>query len=107
MAREINRLSARRVQTLNEPGRHADGGLDLVIEPSGSRRWAMLYQVRGNRRERGFGSGNAVSLARAPEMAADARAQIAEGIDPIDAKAAAVAPPPLPAPVTFADVAVT
>ncbi|WP_051045102.1 integrase arm-type DNA-binding domain-containing protein [Methylobacterium sp. B1] len=108
MAREINRLSARKVQTLNEPGRHADGGgLHLVIEPSGSKRWVMLYRMPGRRREMGLGSASAITLARARELAAAARAQIAEGIDPIDAKAAAVALPSPPAPVTFADVAET
>ncbi|WP_426315127.1 tyrosine-type recombinase/integrase [Methylobacterium fujisawaense] len=108
MAREINRLSARKVQTLNEPGRHADGGgLYLVIEPSGSKRWVMLYRMPGRRREMGLGSASAITLASARELAAAARAQIAEGIDPIDAKAAAVALPSPPAPVTFADVAET
>ncbi len=97
MAREINRLSARKVQALSEPGRHADGGgLYLVIEPSGSKRWVMLYRMPGRRREMGLGSASAVSLARARELATAARAQIAEGIDPIEARAAAIAPLPLP-----------
>lgn len=78
MAREINRLSARKVQTLSEPGRHADGGgLYLVIDPGGSKRWVLLYRMPGRRREMGLGSASAVSLARARELAAAARAQIA------------------------------
>ncbi|MDE4909924.1 integrase arm-type DNA-binding domain-containing protein [Methylobacterium sp. 092160098-2] len=108
MAREINRLSARKVQALSEPGRHADGGgLYLVIEPSGSKRWVMLYRMPGRRREMGLGSASAISLARARELAAAARTLIAEGIDPIEARIAAAAPPPPPAPVTFAEVAET
>ncbi|MEG9524290.1 MAG: integrase arm-type DNA-binding domain-containing protein [Hyphomicrobiales bacterium] len=108
MAREVNRLSARKVQTLAEPGRHADGGgLYLVIEQSGSKRWVMLYRMPGRRREMGLGSLGSVSLARARELAAAARAQIADGVDPIEAKVAAAAPPAPAAPVTFSDVAVT
>lgn len=38
MARAINRLSARTVQTLIEPGRHADG-LYLVVDENGGKRW--------------------------------------------------------------------
>lgn len=93
MALEINRLSARKVQALSEPG--------------GSKRWVLLYRMPGRRREMGLGSANIISLARARELAAAARAQIAEGIDPIEARTAAVAPPPPPAPVTLADVAET
>lgn len=108
MAREINRLSARKVQALSEPGRHADGGgLYLVIEPSGSKRWVLLYRMPGRRREMGLGSVSAVSLARARELAAAARAQIAEGLDPIEARAIATAAPAPSAPVTFSDVAET
>ncbi|KNY20400.1 site-specific integrase [Methylobacterium sp. ARG-1] len=108
MAREINRLSARKVQSLTEPGRHADGGgLYLVIEASGSKRWVLLYRMPGRRREMGLGSAGVVPLAKARELAAAARAQIADGIDPIEAKTAAATAPPPPAPVKFSDVAET
>ena len=108
MAREINRLTARKVQALTAPGRHADGGgLYLAIEPSGSKRWVMLYRLPGRRREMGLGSVGAVPLAKARDLAAAARAQIADGIDPIEARAATVAAPPQVAPVTFADIALT
>lgn len=89
---------------LTTPGRHADGGgLYLVVYSSGSRRWARFD---GRRREMGLGSVLAVSFARARESAAEARARIAEGIDPLTERhlpPEPVAPPP--APVTFGDVA--
>ena len=45
MARQINRLSARAVQTLTAPGRHSDGGgLYLIIDSNGAKRWAFLYR---------------------------------------------------------------
>jgi hypothetical protein len=48
VARQINRLSARKVETIKEPGRHADGGnLYLVVDKSGARRWVVLYRWQG------------------------------------------------------------
>lgn len=104
MAREIDRLSARRVKTLTAPGRHADGGgLYLVIDASGAKRWVMLYRVPGKRREMGLGSVLSVPLARARELAAEARALIAAGTDPIEAKKPVAVHPTNP--TTFGDVA--
>jgi integrase len=108
MANAINRLTARKVQTITEPGRHADGGgLYLVVDAKGAKRWVLLYRLPGRRREMGLGSVNAVPLVRARELAAEARAKIAGGVDPLEEKHA---PPPIPEappapPVTFADVA--
>jgi hypothetical protein len=82
----INRLNARAVQTLSKHGRHADGGgLYLSISHNGGRRWTFLYQWRGKRVEIGFGSARDVPLARARELAAQARGKLAEGINPKEA----------------------
>lgn len=109
MAREVNKLSARRVQALSEPGRHADGGgLYLVVDPAGGKRWVYLFRMGGKRREMGLGPVLSVPLARARELAAEARGQVAEGVDPIEARRTppdAQAAPPAPIVVTFADVA--
>lgn len=108
MANAVNRLTARSVQTLKAPGRHADGGgLYLVVDLSGAKRWVMLYRMAGKRREMGIGPVLSVPLARARELAAEARALIAGGVDPLAEKHA---PPPKPEPappppVTFSDVA--
>jgi integrase len=72
------RLNARKVETLTQPGRHADGGnLYLSIAPNG-----------GRRREMGLGSAgpNGVFLADARHLAAEARRLIRAGKDPIDAR---------------------
>jgi integrase len=45
-----------------------------------------MYRWLGKRREMGLGSVNAVSLSRAREKAAEARGQIADGINPLEAK---------------------
>ena len=87
MARQINRLNARAVATLTENGRHADGGgLYLSISPNGGRRWVFLYRWHGKPTEIGFGSARDVTLARARELAKDARARLAEGINPKEAR---------------------
>lgn len=89
MKRLLNRLSARRVETLKTRGRHADGGnLYLAISPSGSRRWVFMYALNGKQREMGLGSAGkgGVPVATARARAAEARACLASGIDPITAK---------------------
>jgi integrase len=87
MARKINRLNARLVATIAECGRHADGGgLYLSISPNGGRRWVFLYRWHGKPTEIGFGSARDVSLARARELAGQARAKLAERTNPKDAR---------------------
>lgn len=108
MARAINRLSARAVQTLTEPGRHADGdGLYLVVDEGGGKRWVYLFRLAGRRREMGLGALRTVSLAQARDLAGKARALAAQGLDPVEARQAAL-PPPEPVPraaPTFAAIA--
>ena len=83
MARIINRLNARAVDTLTRPGRHADGGgLYLSISPNGGRRWTFLYRWHGKPTEIGFGSARDVPLADARELAAQARKKLAAGENP-------------------------
>jgi integrase len=87
VTRQINRLNARAVATLTENGRHADGGgLYLSISPNGGRRWVFLYRWHGKQTEIGFGSARDVTLARARELAKDARGRLAEGINPKEAR---------------------
>jgi integrase len=87
MARKINRLNARAVATITKCGRHADGGgLYLSISPNGGRRWVFLFRWQGKPTEIGFGSARDVTLARARELASQARAKLAERINPRDAR---------------------
>jgi integrase len=87
MARKINRLNARAVATITKHGRHADGGgLYLSISPNGGRRWVFLYRWHVKPTEIGFGSARDVTLARARELAGQARARLAEGVNPKDAR---------------------
>jgi hypothetical protein len=87
MARKINRLNARAVATITRRGRHADGGgLYLSISPNGGRRWVFLFRWRGKPTEIGFGSARDVTLARAREMAGQARGKLVENINPKDTR---------------------
>lgn len=84
MAREINRLTAKRVTSEKRPGRHADGGgLYLSISENGGRRWVFLFKRNGKSREMGLGSVSSVGLALARTLAETARADLAKGLDPI------------------------
>lgn len=85
MARTINRLRSNALKNIHGLGRHADGGgLYLSISKNGGRRWTFLYRWRGKKTELGFGSARDVTLARARQLATDARANLAEGINPKD-----------------------
>ena len=93
MAREINRLTARGVAGLREPGLHADGaGLYLRIDQAGARRWTFVFHLAGRRRELGLGSAADVDLKAARAGAASAREVIRQGGDPIADRRAGAAP---------------
>src|SRR5829696_2965218 len=85
--RTHNRLTTRKVEALDRPGRHADGGgLYLAVRDNGSKSWSFLYSLHGKRRELGLGSVRDVPLARARELAAEARQAITKGENPISPK---------------------
>ncbi len=87
MARQLHTLSARTVATLTKPGRHSDGGgLYLNIAPSGARSWVFMWKVASKRREMGLGSLRDVPLAKARQRAAEARQQLADGLDPLTSR---------------------
>jgi len=66
MARAINKLSARKVETVTKEGRHGDGsGLYLYVDASGAKRWLFLFRWDGKLKEMGLGSVSRVSLANA------------------------------------------
>ena len=89
MARGINRLSAKAVETTKRPGLVADGGgLYLQVSRAGAKSWIFKFMLNGRAREMGLGSLKAVSLASAREKATFCRSLLADGIDPIEARKA-------------------
>lgn len=94
MAGKLNRLTARQVETLKEPGRYADGGdLYLKIRHGGSRQWVLMFAVMqddgsGKKRRKqtelslGSAAPGGLTLADARTKAAAIRAQRNAGLDP-------------------------
>ena len=86
-------LSAARVKALKKPGRYSAGsGLHLYISKAGRKSWVLRITIERRRRDIGLGGWPAVSLALAREKAADHRAAVAEGRDPLAEKHAPAVP---------------
>lgn len=87
-----NRLSAPKVRNLvqaNKPGLYGDGaGLWLQVSRFGSACWTFRYTRKGRTRDMGLGSLKQVSLKMARELAAEQRAHLLRGDDPIDLRRA-------------------
>lgn len=87
-----NRLTAKFVEKVSEPGHYADGGgLFLQVQTkkdtSTAKSWVVRYRAStGRMREMGLGSLDTVTLADARTRAAEARRMAANGTDPIDAR---------------------
>ncbi|WP_091722791.1 tyrosine-type recombinase/integrase [Methylobacterium phyllostachyos] len=84
------KLTAIGVRNLREPGRYTDGGgLYLVVDPSGAKRWVQRIVVQGRRRDIGLGGAATVSLAEAREKALEIRKSARSGGDPVAERRAA------------------
>lgn len=90
MAALSGKLTKRLVENLG-PGRHGDGGgLHLVVDPSGARRWIVRVTVKGQKNRKGgplrtdFGLGGAdvVTLNMARERALEYRRMAKQGLNP-------------------------
>jgi integrase len=100
MARKTNKLTAAGVRAIKAPGLHSDGGgLYLVVDKGGAKRWAFIFRWEGKRKELGLGGVVAVPLATARDRAKEAREVVAAGRNPIEARKALRAVP------TFGDMA--
>ena len=65
------------------------GGLYLQVSSGGGKSWLFRFMLDGRSREMRLGSFEFVGLAEARQLASDARRRLADGVDPIDARAAA------------------
>jgi integrase len=92
-------LTARQIETITKLGYTADRkqpGLNLQVSASAlgyTRSWVFRYTspTTGKRRELGLGPLSSVGLAKAREKAREAGDEVADGIDPKDARDAAKA----------------
>lgn len=84
MTRQSNKLTARKVATLKEPGRYGDGaGLWLQIGAEGGKSWLFRYALNGRSRMMGLGPISLVSLSEAREIALKQRKFLLAGMDPL------------------------
>ena len=98
MTRQVQRLSAKAVSAKRKPGYYADGlGLYLQVSQTGTKSWIFRFRLPGmitesgkpKSAEMGLGMLETVPLADARRRAADARALVLDGINPIEARKAA------------------
>jgi len=62
------------------------GGLYLLVTPTGGKLWRLKYRFGGREKLLSFGAYPQVSLATARQKRDEARVQVAQGIDPREAK---------------------
>lgn len=107
MARTINRLNPKFVASVTAPGRYADGNGLYLVTKGGGRRWVFLYRWQGKHVEMGLGSAQDISLARARELAVEARSLLTTGANPVEARRIArhTATEPQQRDITFGDYA--
>jgi hypothetical protein len=80
----LNKLSLADIRNATEPGRYGDGGgLWLQISPSKTQSWLFRYTLDSRAREMGLGAVHTVNVSQARQLAADCRALLLKGIDPI------------------------
>ena len=93
-AHRTNKLSAAFVTQIKVPGRYQDGGgLFLLVDATGAKRWGQRLMVQGKRRDLGLGGFDLVTLAEARKLATANRIITAAKGDPTAAKRAALAVP--------------
>ncbi len=93
MARVQSKLTDAACRAVKDAGRLSDGGgLYLVVKPTGAKSWVFMWKQQGKRREMGLGSFPTVKLAKARALAAEQRAKVADGGDPIKERQKEVEP---------------
>ena len=58
-------------------------GLYLLVSPNGSKRWHLRYSFQGEKKKISFGPFPDVSLKSARAKRDEARAMVADGVDPL------------------------
>ena len=85
----LSDVSIKKAKPADKPFKLADEkGLYLLISPTGGKLWRWDYRINGKRKTLALGAYPDVSLARARERREEARAKLADGIDPGELKQA-------------------
>jgi integrase len=95
MARQLNRLSVKRIEAMKRPGLFCDGGgLYVQVSPEQTKSWVFRYQINHRSRKMGLGEVGRISLNDARKAAYAAHLLVKDGRDPLEernARKAAVA----------------
>ncbi len=87
MPRKLNHALTPLTVKNAKAGRHADGGgLNLLVKDSGARSWVFRFMLDGKSRDLGLGTAagpDAISLAKARDLATALRLKVKAGIDPL------------------------
>ncbi|MDQ3246727.1 MAG: tyrosine-type recombinase/integrase [Pseudomonadota bacterium] len=85
VGKAMMKLTATAVKAaLGRPGRYSDGdGLILSVGARGNGSWIVRVQKDGKRRDIGLGAASKVTLSLARTRAAEVRAQVEAGVDPV------------------------
>jgi len=76
-------IKIRQAKPAEAPYRLADGdGLYVLVQPNGAKWWRFDYRFNGRRKTLSLGVYDDVTLAKAREKRAAARARVADGVDP-------------------------
>ncbi|MFG1238751.1 Arm DNA-binding domain-containing protein [Xanthobacter autotrophicus DSM 597] len=76
-------LAIRNLKPTGKPFKASDsGGLHLLVNPNGSRLWRLKYRYDGKEKLLALGAYPIVTLAKARGKRDEAKAQLADGIDP-------------------------
>ena len=79
----MGKLTVRKIASLSEPKRHADGnGLYLNVTKTGNKSWLYRTKVAGKTSWRGLGSTADVTLAQARDLATDMRRTVKQTSQP-------------------------
>lgn len=100
---EHHKLSDLAIKAAKEPGMLNDGaGLYLRVNGTDSKSWIYRYRANGKLRDMGLGSYPAIKLASARALADEQRRKLKAGVDPIEARRAALT---VAETITFAEAA--
>jgi hypothetical protein len=87
LAKPLTDIQPKNAKRKEKPYKLADGGgMYLLINPDGSKYWRLGYRFSESQKVLAFGKYPEVSLKQARELREAARALLAKGIDPAQAK---------------------
>ena len=106
MANSLSPTKVKTVRPAEKPFKLFDGnGLYLEVRPNGGKWWRFRYQMHGKQKLLSMGTYPDTSLAKARSELVNARKQVADGVDPSEARKQAKTKSKFDQANTFEDIA--